>query len=92
MLSCSSAFRELKKYRRDFSSWCEECKRKKKEKERLLVMATQQVTLIDKITTLSSKINVIVKVVIVCFDVAGINEEGNAIGLVKLHMQIILYS
>ncbi|XP_027935113.1 uncharacterized PKHD-type hydroxylase At1g22950-like [Vigna unguiculata] len=38
----SSAFRELKKYRRDFSSWCEECKRKKKEKERLLVMATQQ--------------------------------------------------
>lgn len=38
----SSAFRELKKYRKDFSSWCGECKRKKKEKERILVLATQQ--------------------------------------------------
>ncbi|KAK7390904.1 hypothetical protein VNO78_19094 [Psophocarpus tetragonolobus] len=38
----SSAFRELKKYRKDCSGWCGECKRKKKEKERLLVMATQQ--------------------------------------------------
>ncbi|RDY02182.1 putative PKHD-type hydroxylase, partial [Mucuna pruriens] len=38
----SSAFRELKKYQRDCSRWCEECRRKKKEKERLLIMATQQ--------------------------------------------------
>ncbi|XP_027365876.1 uncharacterized PKHD-type hydroxylase At1g22950-like [Abrus precatorius] len=35
----SSAFRELKKYQRDFSSWCGECKRKKKERERQSVDA-----------------------------------------------------
>ncbi|ESW14974.1 hypothetical protein PHAVU_007G033600 [Phaseolus vulgaris] len=38
----SSAFRELKKYQRDFPSWCGECKRKKKERERLSLMVTQQ--------------------------------------------------
>ncbi|KAK7280409.1 hypothetical protein RJT34_25473 [Clitoria ternatea] len=38
----SSAFREMKKYQRDFSSWCGECKRKKKERERLSVAATKQ--------------------------------------------------
>ncbi|KAK2635294.1 hypothetical protein Ddye_030086 [Dipteronia dyeriana] len=38
----SSAFRELKKYQRDFSSWCAECKREKKEKLRLSVAATKE--------------------------------------------------
>ncbi|XP_052731518.1 2-oxoglutarate and iron-dependent oxygenase domain-containing protein ICU11 isoform X3 [Vigna angularis] len=38
----SSAFRELKKYQRDFPSWCGECKRKKKERARLSLMVSQQ--------------------------------------------------
>ncbi|KAK1552157.1 hypothetical protein Q3G72_011407 [Acer saccharum] len=38
----SSAFRELKKYQRDFSSWCAECKREKKEKLRLSVAVTKE--------------------------------------------------
>ncbi|TKY50906.1 PKHD-type hydroxylase [Spatholobus suberectus] len=38
----SSDFRELKKYKRDFSSWCGECRRKKEERVRLSVTATQQ--------------------------------------------------
>ncbi|QCE08568.1 hypothetical protein DEO72_LG9g3597 [Vigna unguiculata] len=39
----SSAFRELKKYQRDFPSWCGECKRKKKERAQLSLMFTQQI-------------------------------------------------
>ncbi|XP_057423349.1 2-oxoglutarate and iron-dependent oxygenase domain-containing protein CP2-like [Lotus japonicus] len=38
----SSAFREMKKYMKDFSSWCGECRRKKKEKERVAVAATKE--------------------------------------------------
>ncbi|XP_061353610.1 2-oxoglutarate and iron-dependent oxygenase domain-containing protein CP2-like [Gastrolobium bilobum] len=38
----SSAFREMKKYHRGFYSWCGECRRKKKEKERISVAATKQ--------------------------------------------------
>ncbi|CAJ1977462.1 unnamed protein product [Sphenostylis stenocarpa] len=38
----STAFRELKKYQRDFPSWCGECKRKKKERARLSLMVIQQ--------------------------------------------------
>ncbi|KAJ7943082.1 2-oxoglutarate (2OG) and Fe(II)-dependent oxygenase superfamily protein [Quillaja saponaria] len=38
----SSGFRELKKYQKDFSSWCVECKRKKKERRRLSIDATKQ--------------------------------------------------
>ncbi|CAK8573980.1 unnamed protein product [Lathyrus sativus] len=37
----SSAFREIKKYQREFPSWCGECKRKKKERERIAVYATK---------------------------------------------------
>ncbi|XP_058764617.1 2-oxoglutarate and iron-dependent oxygenase domain-containing protein CP2-like [Vicia villosa] len=37
----SSAFREIKKYKREFPSWCGECKRKKKERERISVAATK---------------------------------------------------
>ncbi|KAI4357726.1 hypothetical protein L6164_001657 [Bauhinia variegata] len=38
----SSAFRELKKYQTTFPSWCGECKRKKKERERTSIAATKQ--------------------------------------------------
>ncbi|KAK7343438.1 hypothetical protein VNO77_12185 [Canavalia gladiata] len=38
----SSTFRELKKYQRDFSSWCGECRRRKKEKEHLTVNAIKE--------------------------------------------------
>ncbi|KAK9277752.1 hypothetical protein L1049_007299 [Liquidambar formosana] len=37
----SSVFRELKKYQKDFSSWCGECQREKKERQRLSVAATK---------------------------------------------------
>ncbi|KAK9105843.1 hypothetical protein Scep_022687 [Stephania cephalantha] len=37
----SSAFRELKKYQKDFSSWCGECQREKKERQRQSVAATK---------------------------------------------------
>ncbi|GMH27482.1 hypothetical protein Nepgr_029325 [Nepenthes gracilis] len=37
----SSVFRELKKYQKDFSSWCGECQRKKKERLELSVSATK---------------------------------------------------
>jgi hypothetical protein len=40
---CSSVFRELKKYQKDFSSWCGECQREKKERQRLAVGATKLV-------------------------------------------------
>ncbi|KAK9115067.1 hypothetical protein Syun_021864 [Stephania yunnanensis] len=39
----SSAFRELKKYQKDFSSWCGECQREKKERQRQSVAATKLV-------------------------------------------------
>ncbi|XP_042504791.1 2-oxoglutarate and iron-dependent oxygenase domain-containing protein CP2-like isoform X2 [Macadamia integrifolia] len=37
----SSVFRELKKYQKDFSSWCGECHREKKERQRQSVAATK---------------------------------------------------
>ncbi|KAF8390076.1 hypothetical protein HHK36_024597 [Tetracentron sinense] len=44
LLWCRSAvFRELKKYQKDFSSWCGECHREKKERQRLSVAATKLV-------------------------------------------------
>lgn len=38
----SSVFRELKKYQKDFSSWCGECQREKKERQQLSVSATKE--------------------------------------------------
>lgn len=37
----SSVFRELKKYQKDFSSWCGECLREKKERQRQSVAETK---------------------------------------------------
>ncbi|KAL0463525.1 UNVERIFIED_CONTAM: DExH-box ATP-dependent RNA helicase DExH17 [Sesamum latifolium] len=37
----SSVFRELRKYQKDFSSWCTECQREKKERQRQSVAATK---------------------------------------------------
>ncbi|XP_016443064.1 2-oxoglutarate and iron-dependent oxygenase domain-containing protein CP2-like [Nicotiana tabacum] len=37
----SSVFRELRKYQKDFSSWCAECQREKKERQRLSIAATK---------------------------------------------------
>ncbi|XP_009357404.2 2-oxoglutarate and iron-dependent oxygenase domain-containing protein CP2 [Pyrus x bretschneideri] len=37
----SSVFRELKKYQKDFSNWCGECKREKKERQRQSIAATK---------------------------------------------------
>ncbi|XP_065881519.1 2-oxoglutarate and iron-dependent oxygenase domain-containing protein CP2-like [Euphorbia lathyris] len=37
----SSVFRELKKYQKDFSSWCGECARERKERQHLSVIATK---------------------------------------------------
>ncbi|EEF36094.1 oxidoreductase, putative [Ricinus communis] len=37
----SSVFRELKKYQKDCSSWCRECRREKKERQRLSITATK---------------------------------------------------
>ncbi|PKI69432.1 uncharacterized PKHD-type hydroxylase At1g22950-like [Punica granatum] len=37
----SSVFRELKKYQTDFSSWCGECQRNKRERHRLSIAATR---------------------------------------------------
>ncbi|KAG1346953.1 putative PKHD-type hydroxylase [Cocos nucifera] len=37
----SSVFREMKKYQKDFSSWCGECQREKKERQRHSVAATK---------------------------------------------------
>ncbi|XP_057528142.1 2-oxoglutarate and iron-dependent oxygenase domain-containing protein CP2-like isoform X2 [Amaranthus tricolor] len=39
----SSVFRELKKYQKDFSTWCGECQREKKERKQLSVAATKEV-------------------------------------------------
>ncbi|PNY11083.1 putative PKHD-type hydroxylase [Trifolium pratense] len=38
----SSAFREIKKYQREFPNWCGECRRKKKERERVSIAATKE--------------------------------------------------
>ncbi|KAL9274829.1 2-oxoglutarate and iron-dependent oxygenase domain-containing protein [Drosera capensis] len=38
----SSVFRELKKYQKDFSSWCGECQREKKERQQSTIAATKQ--------------------------------------------------
>ncbi|XP_017646395.1 2-oxoglutarate and iron-dependent oxygenase domain-containing protein CP2-like isoform X1 [Gossypium arboreum] len=38
----SSVFRELRKYQKDFSSWCGECQREKKERQRVSIAATKQ--------------------------------------------------
>ncbi|PON82276.1 hypothetical protein TorRG33x02_218920 [Trema orientale] len=35
----SSVFREMKKYQKDFSSWCGECLREKKERQRTSIAA-----------------------------------------------------
>lgn len=37
----SSVFREMKKYQKDFSSWCGECLREKKERQRASLAATK---------------------------------------------------
>ncbi|XP_058184682.1 2-oxoglutarate and iron-dependent oxygenase domain-containing protein CP2-like isoform X2 [Rhododendron vialii] len=39
----SSVFRELRKYQKDFSSWCGECQREKKERQRLSITTTKLV-------------------------------------------------
>ncbi|GJN40225.1 hypothetical protein PR202_gb29409 [Eleusine coracana subsp. coracana] len=36
-----SVFREMKKYQKDFSSWCAECKREKMERQSQSVKATK---------------------------------------------------
>ncbi|XP_022716472.1 uncharacterized PKHD-type hydroxylase At1g22950-like isoform X1 [Durio zibethinus] len=38
----SSVFRELRKYQKDFSSWCGECQREKKERQCVSIAATKQ--------------------------------------------------
>ncbi|KAI3837335.1 hypothetical protein MKW92_049049 [Papaver armeniacum] len=38
----SSAFRELKKYQKDFSAWCGECQSDKKERQRQSIAATKR--------------------------------------------------
>jgi hypothetical protein len=42
----SSVFREMKKYQKDFSSWCGECKREKMERQSQSVKATKLVNLL----------------------------------------------
>ncbi|KAJ9173990.1 hypothetical protein P3X46_017069 [Hevea brasiliensis] len=37
----SSVFREMKKYQKDFSNWCGECLREKKERQRLSIASTK---------------------------------------------------
>ncbi|KAL3501802.1 hypothetical protein ACH5RR_036251 [Cinchona calisaya] len=37
----SSVFRELRKYQKDFSAWCTQCQREKKERQRQSVAATK---------------------------------------------------
>ncbi|KAJ8448598.1 hypothetical protein Cgig2_010485 [Carnegiea gigantea] len=43
----SSVFRELKKYQKDFPSWCGECKREKKARQQISISATKQELLKD---------------------------------------------
>ncbi|CAN1173351.1 2-oxoglutarate and iron-dependent oxygenase domain-containing protein CP2 [Linum perenne] len=40
----SSAYREMKKYKTDFSTWCGECLRRKKERQRMTIASTKMVT------------------------------------------------
>ncbi|CAN0907801.1 2-oxoglutarate and iron-dependent oxygenase domain-containing protein CP2 [Linum grandiflorum] len=49
----SSAYRELKKYKKDFSSWCGECLRQKKERLRKTIASTKMELL--KLDRISSK-------------------------------------
>ncbi|GMN46349.1 hypothetical protein TIFTF001_015529 [Ficus carica] len=42
----SSVFREMKKYQKEFSSWCGECLREKKERQRASLAATKWETLV----------------------------------------------
>ncbi|CAN1256263.1 2-oxoglutarate and iron-dependent oxygenase domain-containing protein CP2 [Linum perenne] len=37
----SSAYREMKKYKTDFSTWCGECLRRKKERQRMTIASTK---------------------------------------------------
>ncbi|XP_031248197.1 uncharacterized PKHD-type hydroxylase At1g22950 isoform X2 [Pistacia vera] len=39
----SSIFREMKRYQKDFSTWCGECSREKKERQRLSIATTRSV-------------------------------------------------
>ncbi|KAH7549368.1 hypothetical protein JRO89_XS13G0020800 [Xanthoceras sorbifolium] len=39
----SSVFREMKRYQKDFSSWCGECSREKKERQRASLVAAKSV-------------------------------------------------
>lgn len=43
----SSVFRELKKYQKDFPSWCGECQREKKARQQISISATKQELLKD---------------------------------------------
>lgn len=43
LLLFSSVFREMKKYQMDFSSWCGECQREKRERQIQCVKATKLV-------------------------------------------------
>jgi hypothetical protein len=40
----SSVFREMKKYQKDFPSWCGECQREKRERQSQCVKATKMVS------------------------------------------------
>ena len=42
----SSVFREMKKYQKDFSNWCGECKREKMGRQSQSVKATKLVKLL----------------------------------------------
>lgn len=42
----SSVFREMKKYQKDFSCWCGECLREKKERQRASIAATKSVNVV----------------------------------------------
>ncbi|KAK9925804.1 hypothetical protein M0R45_023069 [Rubus argutus] len=44
----SSVFREMRKYQKDFSSWCGECLHEKKERQRMSITATKQELLLRK--------------------------------------------
>ncbi|KAF3339778.1 PKHD-type hydroxylase [Carex littledalei] len=46
----SSTFRELKKYQKDFSSWCGECQREKIERQRQSIAATKMQTFLRSST------------------------------------------
>lgn len=57
-VSCSlysSVFRELKKYQKEFSTWCGECQREKKERQRQSLAATKLVNFISVQTIIPNK-------------------------------------